>query len=78
MRVKRGDRRLEVLAVRPIPMVSTRIIAALTAIIPLYLISLFSSYIATKTGGRRGSRPGGRNLRPLFLVVTTATTSSTH
>lgn len=48
MRVNEEIDALEVMAVRPIPyLVSTRIIAALTAIIPLYLISLFSSYIAT-------------------------------
>ena len=34
---------------RPVPyLVSTRIIAALVAITPLYLISLFASYIATE------------------------------
>jgi phospholipid/cholesterol/gamma-HCH transport system permease protein len=39
----------EVMAVRPIPyLVSTRMIAAIVAVIPLYLISLFSSYIATR------------------------------
>ncbi|MGH2759783.1 MAG: MlaE family ABC transporter permease [Actinomycetota bacterium] len=39
----------EVMAVRPIPyLVSTRIIAAIVAVIPLYLISLFSSYVATR------------------------------
>ena len=49
MRVNEEIDALEVMAVRPIPyLVSTRIIAALTAIIPLYLISLFSSYIATQ------------------------------
>src|SRR5215210_5411744 len=49
MRVNEEIDALEVMAVRPIPyLVSTRIIAALTAIIPLYLISLFSSYIATE------------------------------
>jgi phospholipid/cholesterol/gamma-HCH transport system permease protein len=48
MRVNEEIDALEVMAVRPVPyLVSTRIIAALTAIIPLYLISLFSSYIAT-------------------------------
>ena len=37
------------MAVRPVPyLVSTRILAALIAIIPLYLISLFASYFATK------------------------------
>jgi phospholipid/cholesterol/gamma-HCH transport system permease protein len=48
MRVNEEIDALEVMAVRPIPyLVSTRVIAALTAIIPLYLISLFSSYLAT-------------------------------
>ncbi|HEX2294944.1 MAG TPA: ABC transporter permease [Actinomycetota bacterium] len=49
MRVNEEIDALEVMAVRPVPyLVSTRIIAALTAITPLYLISLFSSYIATE------------------------------
>jgi phospholipid/cholesterol/gamma-HCH transport system permease protein len=37
------------MAVRPVPyLVSTRVIAALVAITPLYLIGLFASYIATE------------------------------
>ena len=40
---------LEVMAIRPVPyLVSTRIMAALIAITPLYLISLFASYFATE------------------------------
>jgi phospholipid/cholesterol/gamma-HCH transport system permease protein len=49
MRVNEEIDALEVMAVRPIPyLISTRIIAAFIAITPLYLISLFSSYIATE------------------------------
>lgn len=49
MRVNEEIDALEVMAVRPVPyLVSSRIIAALVAITPLYLISLFSSYIATE------------------------------
>ena len=49
MRVNEEIDALEVMAVRPIPyLVSTRIIAALIAIIPLYLVSLFASYFATQ------------------------------
>lgn len=49
MRVNEEIDALEVMAVRPVPyLVSTRIIAALIAVTPLYLISLFSSYIATE------------------------------
>jgi len=48
MRVNEEIDALEVMAIRPVPyLVSTRIIAALVAITPLYLIALFSSYIAT-------------------------------
>lgn len=48
MRVNEEIDALEVMAVRPVPyLVSTRIIAAVVAIIPLYLISLFASYFAT-------------------------------
>jgi phospholipid/cholesterol/gamma-HCH transport system permease protein len=49
MRVNEEIDALEVMAIRPIPyLVSTRIIAALIAIIPLYLVSLFASYFATQ------------------------------
>lgn len=49
MRVNEEIDALEVMAVRPIPyLVSSRIVAALVAITPLYLISLFASYIATE------------------------------
>ena len=49
MRVNEEIDALEVMAVRPVPyLVSTRIISAMVAITPLYLISLFSSYIATE------------------------------
>ncbi|MEO6885929.1 MAG: ABC transporter permease [Jatrophihabitantaceae bacterium] len=40
---------LEVMAVRSIPyMVTTRIIAAFTVLVPLYLVGLFGSYLATE------------------------------
>jgi phospholipid/cholesterol/gamma-HCH transport system permease protein len=49
MRVNEEIDALEVMAVRPVPyLVSTRILAALIAIIPLYLISLYASYFATE------------------------------
>lgn len=49
MRVNEEIDALEAMAVRPVPyLISTRIVAALIAITPLYLISLFSSYIATE------------------------------
>jgi len=49
MRVNEEIDALETMAVRPVPyLISTRIIAALIAITPLYLISLFASYIATE------------------------------
>src|SRR5712691_5573991 len=49
MRISEEIDATEVMAVRPIPyLVSTRIVAAVIAVMPLYLISLFSSYIATR------------------------------
>ncbi len=49
MRVNEEIDALETMAVRPVPyLISTRIVAALIAITPLYLISLFSSYLATE------------------------------
>jgi phospholipid/cholesterol/gamma-HCH transport system permease protein len=49
MRVNEEIDALETMAVRPVPyLVSTRILAAVIAITPLYLISLFASYLATR------------------------------
>lgn len=49
MRVNEEIDALEVMGVRPVPyLVSTRVIALVTAIIPLYLIALFASYFATQ------------------------------
>jgi phospholipid/cholesterol/gamma-HCH transport system permease protein len=49
MRISEEIDATEVIAVRPIPyLVSTRIVGAFVAVIPLYLISLFASYYATK------------------------------
>jgi phospholipid/cholesterol/gamma-HCH transport system permease protein len=49
MRISEEIDATEVIAVRPIPyLVSTRMVGAILAVIPLYLISLFSSYIATR------------------------------
>jgi phospholipid/cholesterol/gamma-HCH transport system permease protein len=49
MRISEEIDALEVMAVRPVPfLVSSRIVAAVVAVIPLYLISLFSSYLATR------------------------------
>ncbi|HVL81607.1 MAG TPA: ABC transporter permease, partial [Actinomycetota bacterium] len=49
MRISEEVDALETMGVRPIPyLVSSRIIAAIVAVVPLYLISLFSSYLATR------------------------------
>ncbi len=49
MRISEEIDALETMAVRPIPyLVSSRIVAAIVSVIPLYLISLFSSYLATR------------------------------
>ena len=49
MRISEEIDATEVIAVRPIPyLVSTRIVGAFVAVIPLYLISLFGSYYATR------------------------------
>ncbi len=49
MRISEEIDATEVIAVRPIPyLVSTRLVGAFVAVIPLYLISLFSSYVATR------------------------------
>lgn len=49
MRVNEEIDALEVIGVRSVPyLVSTRVIALVTAVIPLYLIALFASYFATQ------------------------------
>ncbi|HYZ93464.1 MAG TPA: ABC transporter permease, partial [Actinomycetota bacterium] len=49
MRISEEIDATEVMAVRPVPyLVSTRLIGAFIAVMPLYLISLFSSYLATR------------------------------
>jgi phospholipid/cholesterol/gamma-HCH transport system permease protein len=49
MRISEEIDATEVIAVRPIPyLVSTRIVGAFIAVVPLYLISLFASYFATR------------------------------
>ncbi len=49
MRISEEIDALEVMSVRPMTyLVGTRVLAALVAIIPLYLISLFASFFATK------------------------------
>ncbi|HEX2893046.1 MAG TPA: ABC transporter permease [Marmoricola sp.] len=49
MRIAEEIDALESMAVRPIPsLVSTRVIAGVLAVVPLYLAGLFSSYFATR------------------------------
>jgi phospholipid/cholesterol/gamma-HCH transport system permease protein len=49
MRISEEIDALEVMSIRPISyLVGTRVLAALIAIIPLYLIALFASFFATK------------------------------
>lgn len=49
MRINEEIDALEMMAVPPIPyLVSTRVIAALIAVIPLYLVGLFAAYIGTE------------------------------
>ena len=49
MRISEEIDALEVMSVRPLSyLVGTRVLAALIAIIPLYLVSLFASFFATK------------------------------
>ncbi len=49
MRISEEIDALEVMSVRPISyLVGTRVLAALIAIVPLYLISLFASFFATR------------------------------
>ncbi len=49
MRISEEIDALEVMAVRPVPfLVSTRVVASMLAILPLYVVGLFGSYFATR------------------------------
>jgi phospholipid/cholesterol/gamma-HCH transport system permease protein len=49
MRISEEIDALEVMAVRPVPyLIGTRVIAAMLAMLPLYVVGLFGSYLATK------------------------------
>lgn len=49
MRINEEVDALEMMAVPPIPyLVSTRVIAALVAVVPLYLVGLFAAYVGTE------------------------------
>lgn len=49
MRISEEIDALQVMAVRPVPfLVSTRLIASILAILPLYVVGLFGSYLATQ------------------------------
>jgi phospholipid/cholesterol/gamma-HCH transport system permease protein len=49
MRIAEEIDALEAMAIRPIPfLVTTRVLAGLVAVVPLYLAGLFSSYFATR------------------------------
>ena len=50
MRINEEIDALEAMAIRPVPyLVTTRLVAALLVVIPLYLIGLFGTYVATDT-----------------------------
>ena len=50
MRISEEIDALEVMAIRSLPyLVTTRVIAAMTAIVPLYMIGLVASYFSTRT-----------------------------
>ncbi|WP_036490592.1 MlaE family ABC transporter permease, partial [Nocardioides sp. CF8] len=50
MRISEEIDALEVMAVRPIPfLVSSRVLAGLVAVIPLYFVGLLASYLSTRT-----------------------------
>ena len=49
MRIAEEIDAIESMAIRPIPyLVTTRVIAGMIAVVPLYLAGLFSSYFATR------------------------------
>ena len=67
MRISEEVDALEVMAIPSLPfLVTTRIIAGLIAIVPLYVVGLLSSYFATPAGRHPVLRPERRHLRPLL------------
>ena len=73
MRISEEIDALEVMAVPSLPfLVTTRIIAGFIAVIPLYIIGLLTSYLASGTIVVRSSRTVDRHLRPLLQPVPTA------
>ena len=61
---------LEVMAVSPMRyLVTTRTIACMVAILPLYLVGLLGSYVASMLSVVRDLRPVARAVRPLLLDV---------
>ena len=70
MRINEEVDALEGMGVPSLPyLVTTRIIAGVVAIIPLYAIGLLSSYVGLPRGHRAVQRPVAGHLRPLLRPV---------
>ncbi len=70
MRISEEVDALEVMAIPSLPyLVTTRVIAGMIAIVPLYMVGLFMSYFATKFTVTVDLRPEQRNVRPLLPAL---------
>ena len=73
MRISEEVDALEVMAVPSLPfLVTTRMIAGFIAIIPLYVVGLLSSYVATRLIVTAFFGQSRRHLRPLLPPVPAA------
>ncbi len=70
MRINEEIDALEAMAIRPITyLASTRIVAGVVAVIPIYTIAMLMGFLATRFGTTVHLRPVPRCLRPLLLIV---------
>ena len=77
MRITEEIDALEVMGIPSIPyLVTTRLIAGLIAVIPLYVIGLVASYFATRDDRHAVLPPVRRHLRPLLPYVPGADATS--
>ena len=73
MRISEEIDALEVMGVPSMPfLVTTRMIAAFIAVIPLYIVALFASYLSPRLITTLHLRPVRRHLRPLLQGVPAA------
>ena len=70
MRINEEIDALEVIGIRAVTyLASTRVLAGVIVVIPLYCIAVMMAFLAARFGTDRHLRPGRRRLRPLLQHV---------